>query len=759
MVQRHKRAQGLVDFVDQEVDALDLLGNEDVAARIADDTDLLLVDEFQDTSPIQLALFLRLSAKIGSTLFVGDTKQAIYGFRGADPDLVDAVARSLVGRADVATETLPTNRRSRPGLVCLVNAVFGAALPALGIPRTQVVVDPHRKDAVGQPPALSLWRVEGKNKSLVWQALAQRVAQMLAERDRWPVQPHNERGTRPIRGGDIALLVRTNKNAAELADELAAAGLRVALERDGLLARAECVLATAGLRFIADASDTLALAEIAHVLEGATQAPAWLGTALGAQEPTAALRGSKFALALAEARGMADTLTPAETLDRAVAALDLHGMLGSWGDPAARHANLGALRGLAAEYEAECHRSRLPATASGLAAWLGAQSGAEQPASPDPEAVQVMTYHSSKGLEWPMVVLADMDNVGEARLFNQPVAMSRDGSLDPEDPLAGRWIRLWPWPYGAVEKDVRLDTEAPRTDEGRAANVAARSEAARLLYVAMTRPRDYLVLAPRLLTTKSGATLSASWLDLLPGTPRPLDLPVAGNDIRADGAPLAVQVENVVAGEQTEPEVPGFFRSRVPDGEPPSFPPRRIVPSAATGGSVPSWRAVSIGERLPLTGVADMEALGEALHGFFAADRHGADSRWRKALAERRLSRWGVTALRAEDAVLAADRLWQHLDGEYPGAQRRREWPVSQLVSGQILSGRIDLLVERSDSLAVYDHKSHPGGGVVWEGLVAEHAPQLAAYAEVLRQATGKPVVRQAIHLPISGTVLLWDRV
>ena len=757
VVQDYKRKQGLVDFVDQEADALDLLADPAAAERIRSETDLLLVDEFQDTSPIQLALFLRLTALVPQTLFVGDTKQSIYGFRGTDPGLVDAVASSLAGRAGVKTETLPTNRRSRPALVELVNAVFGAGLPPLGIPLNQVVVTAHRTDGTGQPPALSLWRVHGKNKETAWRALAQRIARVLQERDKWPVEPHGETALRPIRGGDIAILVRSNENASEVADALAAVGLKVALARGGLLSRAECALAMAGLRFIADGTDTLALAEIAHVLEGAAQAPSWLATALTSPNATAALRGTSFALALAAERVGGDTLTPSETLDRAIAVLDLHGMLAAWGDPSARHANIAALRALAGEYEAECQRSRLPATASGLAAWLAAQSEAEQPASPDPDAVQVLTCHGSKGLEWPMVILAELDNPGEARLFNKPIAMARDGGLDTEDPLRGRWIRLWPWPYGAQKNDVGLDARAPATVEGVAANEAAKAEAARLLYVMMTRARDYMILAPRLLSPKAGPNVCTSWLDLLPGTPRPLVLPAVGEAVSAAGRSVAAVVEDVVAAEADAPDRPPGCRGIMPDGLPPEFPPRRITPSFVAGGPVPNWHAISLGDRLPLQGAADMTALGEALHGFFAADRPKADTSWRTALASRLLATWDVSALRPEDAVLAADRLWRHLEARHPGGTWRREWPITHVGGGQVLSGRIDLVVEQPQSLAVYDHKSFPGGRDRWPDVVAAHAPQIMSYAAALREATRRPVSWIAIHLPVGGAMLVLE--
>ena len=356
-----------------------------------------------------------------------------------------------------------------------------------------------------------------------------------------------------------------------------------------------------------------------------------------------------------------------------------------------------------------------------------------------------------------MVILAELDNSGEARLFNRPVAMPRDGGLDTDDPLGGRWVRLWPWPYGKQKNDVWLDATAPATPEGLAANVALKAEAAQLFYVAMTRARDYMVLAPRLLSPNAGPRLCTSWLELLPGTPRPLVLPVTGDAVVAAGEPVTAVVEDLVAAEAGGPEPPQAFRGPLPDGDAPIFPPRRLVPSAAAGAAAPGWRPITIGDRIPLLGTADMAALGEMLHDFFAADRPGADPGWRNGLAARLLKAWSVSALRPQDAVLAADRLWTHLGAAYPGAAWRREWPVSRVSGGQVLSGRVDLVVERPDCLAVYDHKSFPGGHERWPQEIGKHAPQLDAYAVALRAATGLPVSVKAIHLPIAGVVLVLE--
>ena len=128
----YKRKTGLIDFTDQETMLLDLLeSNEDIRAELAQRLHTLFVDEFQDTSPLQLALFLRLGGLAKRAVWVGDPKQAIYGFRGTDPALMDAVLRSL-GDKRVPANILSTSRRSRPDLVHLVNAHFCSGFCAAG---------------------------------------------------------------------------------------------------------------------------------------------------------------------------------------------------------------------------------------------------------------------------------------------------------------------------------------------------------------------------------------------------------------------------------------------------------------------------------------------------------------------------------------------------------------------------------------------------------------------------------------------------
>ena len=759
---RYKAERGLVDFADQEAAARDMLDLPSVQERLREEARLLLVDEFQDTSPMQLALFLRAARLVPRSLWVGDPKQAIYGFRGTDPALMRDVAAVLATRHGGEPQTLSDMYRSRRGLVAFCNDVFGDAFAACGIARGQVEVRAMREDDAGMPCPLLVWRLAGSNKEKRAAALAAAVAAMLRASEEWMVP--GRRGAPPakLRGGDVALLCRSNANAAMLAAALAAAGLKVALGREGLLQRAECALALAGLRLVADRGDSAALAELAHLLAGGGEAPGWLADALGAEDPAGAIaRHVGAAERLAELRARLEALSPAEALDATIAALDLPQLLRAWGDGAARLANLEALRGLARGYQDECAQDGAPATAAGLCAWLAAEEQ-EEPASPDPDAVQVATVHGSKGREWPVVVVCDLDQEPRGRLFDKPVAMARaDRGLDPDDPLAGRWIRLWPWPYGAQKKDVGLDARAAANAIVAADARSALEEELRLLYVAMTRARDWLVLAP---TLGKGGTMPTPWL-ATPGAQR-IVLPAIGatgpQQVLVDGKPHACIVSDHAAIEaEGDGAQPGAGASILAPALPawplPRHAPRLVRPSELPPGVRPALAPVALGARLPFAGDADMAAVGEAVHGFLAADDPGRAHGEREAMARRLLASWRVAALAAPDVVVAADRLWAWLATRWPGCSWRSEVPVMQALGTRLLSGRIDLVVEHEGGLAILDHKTFPGGADAWPARAAQALPQLAAYAGALSAATGRKVTTLAIHLPVAGVVLPFD--
>ncbi|MFP6765064.1 MAG: UvrD-helicase domain-containing protein, partial [Planctomycetaceae bacterium] len=168
-----KNERGLVDFTDLETLLLQLLQDTALAARLAEDFDLVLVDEFQDTNPLQLAIFQQLRRFSPRNRWVGDPKQAIYGFRDTDPELVDDIWSSA---SDATRTELPDNYRSQRGLVQLVGALFE---PIFGKDATQ-----HPKRAA-EARGVERWIFDTKNQSDDATALACGIAQLKKEGTRF----------------------------------------------------------------------------------------------------------------------------------------------------------------------------------------------------------------------------------------------------------------------------------------------------------------------------------------------------------------------------------------------------------------------------------------------------------------------------------------------------------------------------------------------------------------------------------------------
>ena len=141
-----KQELGALDFADQEHQLLGLLDHPEVAAVLDDELDFLMVDEFQDTSPIQLALFLKLARFAKKVYWVGDIKQAIYGFRGSDTELMQAILGELP-KLGGTKEVMSSSWRSRPDLVKTVNAVFTHAFEN-SLPKAEVELKPERNESL-----------------------------------------------------------------------------------------------------------------------------------------------------------------------------------------------------------------------------------------------------------------------------------------------------------------------------------------------------------------------------------------------------------------------------------------------------------------------------------------------------------------------------------------------------------------------------------------------------------------------------------
>ena len=748
----HKRKWGLIDFVDQERLALHLFTNPDLAASLCERVETVYVDEFQDTSPLQLALFVALSQIAQSSAWVGDPKQAIYGFRGADPELITRVAPKIQEATGGEGATLGKNYRSRPSLVSFVNDAFGETFMAMGLPSEAVRVDAvNRADLPGQQTALNVWHLQGKTIGSRAMALAHGIKERLAQPDNWRVAEDGK--SRPLAPGDIAILCATNSRCLSLSTALASFGLTVALERGGLFGTPEARLALAALRWCADQRDTLALAEIAHLLHVGDGQPEWFEASLDEAGPESLAQLVPMSEDLRAIATASAHKSPVEFADAVLLAGGISDAVRRWGDGPDRLLNLEALRAMVASYEDERKQDRASSTATDLCAWLAEQEG-DQPASRATNAITILTYHRAKGLEWPMVILTDLEREPRNNPFGLHVTSDRAAKdIDWKDPLAERWLRFWPWPFGPQKKDVVLDTTALNSPEGQEAVRIEREERARVLYVGATRARDYLVLA--LPPTKQGW----AWLDELrsgsadPAIPVPKD---GASKVIVNGVEHDVRVATLLPADPTA--LDDFSRDYVSSVETaPSYKPLALRPSdAEEEQNARIAETISIGGRLPFAGSPDMANVGEALHRFLAADDPAFALGKRIALATRLMNVWGVTGLDPRDVVTMGDRFRAFVAKQWPDGILRREAPITHRLGDRTLSGRIDAVIETRDEIIVIDHKSFPGARAQWQAQAEKYVGQLQLYGAALQAAADRPKqVKMALHLPISGEVLI----
>jgi ATP-dependent exoDNAse (exonuclease V) beta subunit len=750
-----KRQMGAVDFTDQECELLKILDLPEVAETLEAELDLLMVDEFQDTSPVQLALFLKLAQFAKHVVWVGDVKQAIYGFRGGDAALMSAVVNALPTLGG-QRETLEDSWRSRPALVHFVNGVFGGAFAPLK--PADVHLKPKREEFQGTA-AVEDWLLEGDNADEQYHSIAAGIATLI--NDRTPITDPQSGQLRPLRLGDIAVLARSKNHVNAIAHVLQSQGIMASTEHPGLLNRPEMVLALACLRRLNDERDTIATAEIVSLAECAdpefwlVDRLAWLesGAPAARWRETGATAHPIFR-AIQGLRQQLSHLSPQETVHLLLARGDLARHVLQWQQSPERArlrlANLERLTELAAEYEEACRSTGEAATISGLLLWLQELQGqTDMLPQPPVDAVQVMTHHAAKGLEWPMVVLVDLAGDVKDSIWDAVRAES-SAAFDAQQPLTDRFLRYWPWPYGAQVKvpvaDVVEACPAAQVIQG-----AAIEEHKRLLYVSMTRARDILVLA------RQAKKLDGPWMDavplasiLPPGDPSVISLtggrtvPFKRRNLAPGSAQLAIAPPNC---DLRWFEVPDVITAKLP---------LTVNPSHSTPIVATIVETVTIGTRIKVDRDCDPAALGDAVHACLAAylssDKAPLDETHVRAI----LDRMGTPEfVRPGDLLrqLVSVRRW--LTSRWPKAQLVVEVPITQtLAGGQIMNGRIDLLLKTDQGWILLDHKSGSQNSTQWAKLAAAYGGQFTAYSAALEAATGVAVLETWLVMPIAGAAL-----
>ncbi len=754
--QQLKAQQGMLDFVDQEQRLYELLDHPHVAETLADELQVLFVDEFQDTSPIQMALFMKLAALADQVVWVGDIKQAIYGFRGSDPELMQAVLRGVTAGGGT-TDILKYSWRSRPPLVNYVNQVFVPTFAGI-IPAEQVKLEAKRKEESGAA-AVACWHLAGSNTGKRANDIAFGIQELIDSG--YPISEKETGVLRPADYGDIAVLCRTNARLTEIASACARAGIPVAFKRPELLKTPEGALALACLRRLADPRDSLASAEI-RTLTRCESPEKWLRDRLnyleGEERPWMWGEVGDDALpelqGLAEARKELPILTPREALELALVRGRVRESAIAWG-PSANHTrhrlrNIDLLLEYATKYEDQCNMLNLAATVPGLILWLYELAKTQedwQAEAADGRAVSLVSHHGAKGLEWPIVIAVDLDAKVRPRLWGLTV-MQREDDFDMNEPLAGRRLRYWPWPFGRQSTGIPVSDRISESPVGVADKEAAIEETRRLLYVSMTRARDYLIIPmpARKPTGEWLQTLEADWL-----------LPDSEQLKLTDGSVIPSDFKHIEAPDGWARDVVDYEAHWVIEGaEAEGLLNRNLSPSGAEPfeGGV-AGDIVELGERIALDGVEDVTRLGLAIHGIIAAEINSPDDDL-GSRAARVLSEWGFEgAVEPIAAVQAAQRFIEWARTNFEPVAWHVEHPITHVLeTGQVVQGFIDLLLETRDGWVIVDHKATSRPRNEWKDIAEGYSGQLAMYKAAVEAGSDRPVVGTWIHMPVGGGVL-----
>lgn len=781
--QNLKSERGLMDFTDLEQQALALLENHpETTSILADELDLVVVDEFQDTSPLQLAVFLKLAQCAKEVIWVGDVKQAIYGFRGTNPELTDAVVRELKKHGGAA-EPLGKSYRSIPHLVNLTNGIFEEPFKhSLQLASNEVVLSPTRQSFPKTQVAIEFFEISsgqmtkaGTAKRVDNESLARTIASGITNllSEDYQVYDKNLDEYHSAQLHDIAVLCRTNDDSARVADELMKQGYTVSLAKSGLLQTPEALFAIACLKRLLDPSDTLATAEII-ALEGKMTPEEWLENRLvymdkvRAENPDS--RGAGWGLeeglvhpvivSLEKARAALDTASVCELFDLALIAGDVFRTATGWGPSQSRssqrRANLEALRGLVAKYEEGCATNHRPATATGFLFWcdeLEAQGLDENAADESDDAIHVLTYHRAKGLEWPIVLCTDLTNKPKSRLWDGVNVVKDDASKDFNfaEPLANRRLSFWPWPFGSQEKGIPLADKTEQSEAGREAALAAEAEELRLLYVGITRARDLLVLVIE-------KEQPHPWLDLL-----------KANWLRPGQNYLTLPSGSTIPSRTRALTPPQSSPNIIPDTEYQWFPerlnrtpklPALIIPSAqAPVASAKVAEILMFGSPIQISRRFEEDTdLGDAIHAIFAAEFTHPNHTKRASAAERILKEFGCDqSIWLEDVLRAVDVFREDVEKTFKPKRILVEVPFSfRNPAGQLVSGFIDLLMETTDGWVVIDYKSYQGDKSDWEAKALSYSGQLDCYRQAL-EALGMKTASLWIYFALGGGLVRID--
>lgn len=759
-------AAGSLDFHDLLVHARRLLASRPTMRReLHERYQRILLDEFQDTDPIQLEIAVRLSSgpddaeqdgdwtelqpRPGRLFIVGDPKQSIYRFRRAD------IAQYLRAADQIGadTERLTANFRSTDAVIDVTNAVFSEVI---------------REEAETQPAFqhLDACRPEGRREhgsvhvlgsefhadleAGTWEGehgaadelrrreardVAGAVSAALAEE--WTVVDESTKELRPCRPGDICILVPTRLSLPALDSELRDVGVPSRAENASVVYGApeirDLLLA---LRAADDPTDELALvASLRSTLYGCSDVELWEWRAAGGRfglwgHPPDGFDDHVVAQSIRHLRSVNERLSSVGAADLLAALADECRVF----DLAlAGRDDRDVWRRL--RFVIDQARAWADAGGRGIRRYLdwarlqAADGRVSETILPelDHDAVRIMTVHASKGLEFPITIVSGLTTQPRRRRGTQVVW---EGDT---------------WHLTGRGDDGSFDDIRP-IDE-----LMSDAERRRLLYVACTRAVDHLVVSLHRQTTddqntdrpidkltsaellwRCGALESGATPRSFDPTPVDAPAPVAGSrpplDVRSwreerTEVFTAASRRSAIAATRLADEV-RLLRERDLDDD-------AGLDKHPVNIDLPPWQRGRYGT-----------AIGRAVHGTLQfCDLHTGDDI--DDLARSQCAAEGIIGFDARVAALARSALGAPIvSAAATGAEHWRELFIAAPVGARVLEGYIDLLVRGPDGLVIVDYKTDRWSGPVQtEERVGRYRVQLAAYGAALEATLDEPVV------------------
>lgn len=769
-----KSERGLIDFVDQESLLLHALDDPRIRERFKEQFKVLFVDEFQDTSPLQLFLFLKISSLVEKVIWVGDAKQAIFGFRSSDAQLINTVTDALGEPHE--NDILPTSFRSRPQLVKMVNKLF---LPAFQNSETklndeQIVLESHRQDNSQLFTAFQLWGFQWKysnglkpNDIMYHSHVASRIAAFLAEEHLTEEKETNI--IRKIRAGDIAVLCRTNNNCNAVANALRDQGLQAVVADAGLNQTGEWRLLRACLHLLVDNKDSLSKAEIKflsdpdHDIEGILQdRMAYLEKAAEDYEILNKwLSEEPIVEWINQQRENLLSKSISGIIQLIYSGLDFHNKVMAWGNGAQRHVNLQQILSYANEFEEYCAKLALLPNVHGFISWfdqLSENKDDKRGLVTNELSVNVMTYHAAKGREWPVVILYDMDYYREPNLF--AVGVVAKDKIDFDNPLKGRSLRYWPWPYqtnfGNQNGFDPFKDSCKASQDYLSIELSQKSESLRLLYVGFTRARDYVILPFKL-------NEQASYLKPLVENGiasiaelgnSPVDK-IIPSKLIDQSLRLWMTEYNNYAEEKTSSKKEAAIYLQ---GSTREYPPYHITPSLVTPAEDVTFTE-GFDIHTPFSDhkiEVERSEFGTFIHRVFCAYNPAMKESQVKDLISRLAVCYGINSAKIQEELLFRLReFYKWIDTEYKPTKIYKELPLMMESNGQLVDGIADMILENDNEVILIDYKTFTGDKAAMQFKAKEFTGQLKLYMDILRKGFPNKNIRGGIYFVMRG-VMVW---